>query len=117
MLCRLYQASRTFSLLFSLNRPNTISLVQQLDMKVVRSISALSRFIGLEAPLELAALVREDMRRTLTADERQDYHGVTFLGYPYKMSTNLFNVTPTEHPVIAEGSGGTKDGCTIAIGE
>lgn len=29
------------------------------------------------------------MRRTLTAEEYQDYHGVTFLGYPRMMFTKL----------------------------
>lgn len=75
-------------------------------MKVVRSISALSQLIGSEAPPEeLARLVREDMRRTLTAEERQDYHGITFLGYPHKMFSRLLNVSSAEGLVIAEASG------------
>lgn len=75
-------------------------------MKVVRSIPALSRLTGVEAPLEeLVALVREDMRRTLTALERQDYHGITNLGYPHKMFTKLFNVSTTEELVISEQMG------------
>lgn len=45
------------------------------------------------------------MRRTLTADERQDYRGVTFLGYPHKIFTKIFNVASAEDLVIAEGSG------------
>lgn len=75
-------------------------------MKVLRSIQVLSLLMGLEAPLEeLASLVREDMRRTLTAEERQDYHGITRLGYPHKIFSKLFNVSTTEDLVIAEETG------------
>lgn len=80
--------------------------VVAVKMKVVRSIAALNHLKGLEATLEeLTAIVREDMRRELTPEERSNYYGITNLGYPHKLFTKLSNVRTTEELVIAEVTG------------
>ncbi|QPH04865.1 hypothetical protein C2857_002225 [Epichloe festucae Fl1] len=76
------------------------------DIKIVRSIPALEKMIGRVAAFEEhKAMVREDMKRTLTPEERQHYRGITHTGEPWLMFDQLYNVNTTEDLIRAEEFG------------
>lgn len=75
-------------------------------MKIVRSIPALEKMMGSVATFEEhKAIVREDMKRTLTLEERQSYRGITHTGEPWLMFDELYNVNTTEDLIRAEEFG------------
>ncbi|KAG5999441.1 hypothetical protein E4U43_002078 [Claviceps pusilla] len=76
------------------------------DIKITRSVPALEKMVGSVAPFDqLKALVREDMKRVLTPQERQQYRGITHTGAPWLMFDELFHVETTEDVIRAEECG------------
>ncbi len=73
-------------------------------MRVTRSVPALEHLIGLEARLEdFTAIVRADMRRTLSAEERESYNGIVQTGAPNTYFQTIY-VETTEALINGEGN-------------
>ncbi|KAG6010649.1 hypothetical protein E4U21_005147 [Claviceps maximensis] len=76
------------------------------DMKITRSIPALEKTIGTVASFDQhKAIVREDMKRILTPEERQNYRGITSNGHPWLSLDELFHVETTEDVLKAQEGG------------